>query len=164
MPVAASFHVEPRDNYCRRAAGQIKVALAFQDHTTMLRSFIAVLLLGLATQALAEACLIESSDDQVAIRMCQQNINIPPPLFRDSFCQPQIPERSFEVEFMEACPPGAYGICDSARSQGVAYSQTIHYYSDPDDQPVLKAYCEQFSQGQWRDVETPVQNGGAEDD
>jgi len=110
----------------------------------------ALILLGISTAALPAACLIESNDDQLPIRLCQQNINIPPQLFADSFCQPQIAERSFDVSFMEQCPAGAYGICDNAQSEGVGYRQAIHYYSDPGDQPVLQAYCEQFSQGQWR--------------
>lgn len=129
----------------------------------MLRLLTLAVLLSLATQTLADACLIESSDDQVAIRMCQQNISIPPQLFKGSFCQPQIAERSFEVSFMENCPAGAYGVCDDARSEGVGYRQAIHYYSDPADQPVLQAYCEKFSQGQWRTLEGDDQKGGGDD-
>lgn len=110
--------------------------------------FLALLLIN--TAAHSAACLIESNDDQVPIRLCQQNINIPPQLFKDSFCQPQIAERSFDIQFVESCPTGAYGICTGARSEGVAYRQSIHYYSEPDDEPVLKAYCEQFSDGQWQ--------------
>jgi len=116
----------------------------------MKRIMTLLILLGISTGSLAAACLIESNDDQVPIRMCQQNISIPPQLFEDSFCQPQIAERSFDISFVEQCPEGAYGICDNAQSEGVAYRQAIHYYSEPGDQPVLQAYCEQFSQGQWR--------------
>ena len=105
-----------------------------------------------STQALASACVITSNDDQLPIRMCQQNISIPPSLFNQSFCQPQIPDRSFEIACTEACPAGAYGICRGAKSLGVAYEQAIHYYSDADDAPVLKAYCENISNGRW---ETP---------
>ena len=97
----------------------------------------------------AAACVLTSNDDQLPIRMCQQNISIPPSLFTDSFCQPQIPDRSFDVVFAEECPSGAYGICQGAKSQGVAYEQAIHYYSDADDAPVLKAYCENISEGRW---------------
>lgn len=113
-----------------------------------------------STAAQAAACLIESNDDQLPIRMCQQNISIPAPLFEDSFCQPQIADRSFEVSYRDNCPEGAYGVCDNARSEGVAYRQAIHYYSDPDDQPVLQAYCEQFSDGQWVVPQPTDQNGG----
>ncbi|HSP31194.1 MAG TPA: hypothetical protein VLO13_04165 [Halomonas sp.] len=105
-----------------------------------------------STQAMAAACVISSNDDQLPIRMCQQNINIPPSLFNDSFCQPQIPDRSFDVDFTERCPDGAYGVCNGAKTPGVAYEQAIHYYSDADDAPILKAYCEDISDGRW---ETP---------
>lgn len=103
-------------------------------------------------QVFAAACLIESDDDQLPIRMCQQNISIPDTLFTDNFCEPNIPERTFEVSFVDQCPAGAYGICNGAQAEGVAYQQAIHYYSDPDDAPLLKAYCEQISSGSW---ETP---------
>ncbi|PCD00585.1 NADH:ubiquinone oxidoreductase [Halopseudomonas pelagia] len=102
-----------------------------------------------SSQVMATACVISSNDDQLPIRMCQQNINIPPSLFTDSFCQPQIPDRSFDVAFTEACPEGAYGICHGAKTPGVAYEQAIHYYSDADDAPILKAYCENISEGRW---------------
>ena len=130
----------------------------------MVRRLILFVLLCSSTAVQATACLIESNDDELPIRMCQQNISIPVQLFESSFCQPQIPERSFDVSMLENCPAGAYGVCDNARSEGVGYRQAIHYYSDPDDQPVLQAYCEQFSNGQWL---TPGpaddQNGGAGD-
>lgn len=129
----------------------------------MLRLLSTALLLGFTAQVLADACLIESNDDELPIRMCQQNISIPPQLFTGSFCQPDIAERSFEVSFVETCPEGAYGICEEARSEGVAYRQSIHYYSDPGDQPVLQAYCEQFSHGQWRTPEASDQKAGAGD-
>lgn len=109
-----------------------------------------LLLCGLTGLAMADACLIGSNDEGVAIRMCQQNISIPPHLFTGSFCQPHIPERTFEISLIEACPAGAYGVCEGARSEGVGYRQSIHYYSDPDDAAVLRAYCEKISSGTWR--------------
>lgn len=130
----------------------------------MLRPAGLALLLSFTGQVLAEACLIQSTDEQLPVRMCQQNLSIPPHLFRDSFCQPQITDRRFAVSFMDSCPEGAYGICMGARSEGVAYRQSIHYYSDPGDEPVLKAYCEQFSEGQWQSKDRPeIQNRGAGD-
>ena len=129
----------------------------------MLRLVFGFLLMGLATQVLAEACLIESTDDQLPVRMCQQNINIPDTLFKDSFCQPHIPDREFNISFMESCPTGAYGICDNAQSEGVAYRQAIHYYSNPDDQPMLQGYCEQFSKGNWRSPDSSDQKAGTDD-
>lgn len=109
-----------------------------------------LLFCGVTSLAMAEACLIESNDDGLAIRMCQQNISIPQQLFTGSFCQPQIPERTFDIDIVEACPAGAYGVCEGARSEGVGYRQSIHYYSDPDDAAVLRAYCEKISGGTWR--------------
>lgn len=109
-----------------------------------------LLLCGVTGLAMAEACLIESNDDGLAIRMCQENISIPQHLFAGSFCQPQIPDRTFDISFVEACPAGAYGVCEGARSEGVGYRQSIHYYSDPDDAAVLRAYCEKISSGTWR--------------
>lgn len=127
------------------------------------RLFFFVLFLCSSSAVQAAACLIESNDDQLPIRMCQQNISIPAELFKDSFCQPEIAGRSFEVNYRESCPEGAYGICNNARSEGVAYRQAIHYYSDPDDQPVLQAYCEQFSEGEWLVPGQVDQNGGGGD-
>lgn len=116
----------------------------------MSRRYLSLSIIALcSSQALASACVISSSDDQLPIRLCQQNISIPPSLFNDSFCQPNIPDRSFDIAFTETCPSGAYGVCSGAKSPGVAYEQAIHYYSDADDAPVLKAYCEQISGGQW---------------
>ncbi len=102
------------------------------------------------SQLFAAACLIESNDDEFPIRLCQQNMTIPDNLFHDSFCQPQIPDRSFAVSQVESCPDGAYGVCSGAHTEGVGYQQSIFYYSDPDDAPYLKVYCEEISQGEWQ--------------
>lgn len=117
----------------------------------MSSAFLAVCLLLLSPQILAQACIIVSSDDELPIRMCQQNISIPETLFTSSFCQPQIPDRSFDVSFVDSCPVGAYGTCEGAKAEGVAYEQSIHYYSDPADAPVLKGYCEKISKGRWQE-------------
>ena len=110
----------------------------------------AMLLMLCANQALAQACIIESTDDQVPIRMCQQNISIPQSLFQGAFCQPQIPDRTFAVTMTDSCPETAYGVCHGAKVEGVAYEQSIHYYSDPADAAVLEAYCTQISNGTWK--------------
>lgn len=104
---------------------------------------------------LASACLIESNDDQLPIRLCQANRTIPDGLFEQQFCQPQIPDRSFQIQMLDACPEGAYGVCAGAHTEGVGYQQDIHYYSDAEDAPVLQAYCEQISQGQWQTPSSP---------
>ncbi|TVP87301.1 MAG: NADH:ubiquinone oxidoreductase [Pseudomonadaceae bacterium] len=117
-----------------------------------IRFFYALVLLLLlpASQVFAAACLIESDDDDLPIRLCQQNMTIPENLFQDSFCQPQIPDRSFKVTEVESCPEGAYGVCAGAHTEGVGYQQSIFYYSDPDDAPYLKVYCEEVSRGEWQ--------------
>lgn len=112
----------------------------------------AMLLCAFGTQASAQqACLITSNDDELPIRICQQNISIPDTLFSSSFCQPQIPDRTFNIDFVDHCPTGAYGVCEGAKAQGVAYQQSIYYYSDASDAPVLKAYCERISKGTWQE-------------
>lgn len=103
-----------------------------------------------STNLWAQACLIESSDQKLPVRLCQQNMTIPKNLFSANFCHPQIPDRSFAISMVDACPEGAYGVCEGSRTNGVGYQQSIYYYSDADDAPVLKAYCEKVSQGEWR--------------
>ena len=111
--------------------------------------FLVPVLLAATAKVHAQACLIESDDDHEPIRLCQENMSIPQDLFETSFCQPDIPDRSFHIQSVETCPAGYYGICEGARAQGVGYQQSIHYYSNADDAPVLKAYCEKISQGRW---------------
>lgn len=114
----------------------------------MRRVFILLLCL-ISPTVLARACLIESADDALPVRLCQQNGTIPPALFEQQFCRPQIPGREFRVQMRDSCPGDAYGICRGAQTEGVAYQQDIHYYSAADDGPVLQAYCEQISGGRW---------------
>ena len=117
--------------------------------------FIPLMCLLSTTHAWAQACLIVSTDQKVPIRMCQQNMTIPQHLFADNFCHPQIPDRSFEITMVDECPAEAYGICAGSHTDGVGYQQSIFYYSDPNDAPVLKAYCEKVSKGAWQ---SPAQN------
>ncbi len=105
--------------------------------------------LAMGGQVPGQACVIRSVDELPPILLCQQNVSIPSQLFVDAFCRPEIPDRTFAVQLQESCPGGAYGVCQGARTGGVAYEQSIHYYSDPDDAPVLSAYCEQISHGRW---------------
>ena len=69
----------------------------------------------------AEACVIRSHDDRVAVTLCQANGNIPNELFRSGFCQPEA--RQVEVEFVEQCPDGAFGICRDAQVSNMPYRQ-----------------------------------------
>ena len=102
-----------------------------------------------ASNAMAEACLIHSADSQVDVRLCQQNRSIPPHLFRNGFCQPQLQGQKVEVQYIEQCPIGAFGICRNAAAGGPAYRQDIHYYGVASDSRLLKPYCEKQNKGVW---------------
>ena len=100
---------------------------------------------GVAQQAMA--CVIRSHDDRVAVTLCQANGNIPTELFRSGFCQPELKGQQVEVEFVEQCPDGAFGICRDAQVSNMPYRQDIHYYGVASDARFLQPACEQNSQG-----------------
>ncbi|TLX56448.1 NADH:ubiquinone oxidoreductase [Stutzerimonas nosocomialis] len=102
-----------------------------------------------SSQVWAEACIIHSQGERVDVKLCQENRSIPAELFRTGFCQPQIPGQEVEVEFVEQCPTGAFGICENAQVSNIAYRQDIHYYGVDTDARFLKPACEQNSQGTW---------------
>ena len=104
---------------------------------------------GVAQQAMAEACVIRSHDDRVAVTLCQANGNIPNELFRSGFCQPQLKDQQVDVEFVESCPSGAFGICRDAQVSNLPYRQDIHYYGVASDGRFLRPACEQNSGGHW---------------
>jgi hypothetical protein len=108
-------------------------------------------LLGLlaSTQVGAEACVVHSQAERVSVEVCQQNRTIPPKLFKEGFCRPNLPGQQVEVQFLAQCPQGAYGICRGARVERMPYEQDIHYYGVASDAAYLKPFCEQNSQGQW---------------
>lgn len=111
-------------------------------------------LLGLlaSTQVWAEACVVHSQAERVSVEVCQQNRTIPPKLFHYGFCQPNLPGQKVEVQHLEQCPQGAYGVCRGARVERMPYEQDIHYYGVASDAAYLKPFCEQNSGGHW---ETP---------
>lgn len=111
-------------------------------------------LLGLlaSTQVWAEACVVHSQAERVSVEVCQQNRTIPPKLFHDGFCQPNLPGQKVEVQHLKQCPQGAYGVCRGARVERMPYEQDIHYYGVASDAAYLKPFCEQNSGGHW---ETP---------
>jgi hypothetical protein len=114
-----------------------------------MRSIAVVLLLGLASQAWGEACVVHSQGNQVEVKVCQQNRSIPANLFRNGFCAPQLQGQKVEVSFVEQCPAGAFGECRNARVSGTPYQQDIHYYGVASDARYLKPACEQQSKGVW---------------
>lgn len=99
--------------------------------------------------ALGEACVVHSQAERLDVQLCQENRNIPTTLFREGFCRPQLQGQTVEVEFVERCPEGAYGICQGARSGGMPYQQDIHYYGVASDALYLQPACTSQYQGQW---------------
>lgn len=114
-----------------------------------MRACYVVLLLLISPHVFAQACIIESVNQQVAVKICQQNKNIPEQLFKTGFCQPQLQGQKTTITFVDDCPSGAFGICRSAQAIGVPYQQDIHYYGVATDALYLKPACEQQSKGSW---------------
>lgn len=114
-----------------------------------MRLCLAFFIFALPLLAQAEACIVHSTGKQVEVKLCQQNVSIPPTMFHDSFCQPQLPEQKIEVTYVEECPSGAYGVCSNARVTNLSYQQDIHYYGVASDGRVLKLACEQQYKGAW---------------
>lgn len=117
-----------------------------------MRACLVLLLLLISQNIFAQACIIESVSEQVKIKICQQNRNIPEQLFKSGFCQPQLKGYKTTVTFVEQCPAGAFGVCSNAQSAGVPYQQDIHYYGVETDAQYLKPACEQQSKGAWLDL------------
>jgi hypothetical protein len=109
-----------------------------------------VLLAGISGEVHAEACLVHSQSDRVDVKVCQENLNIPPKLFHDGFCQPQLKDQKVDVVFSEQCPAGSFGQCSNAQVANMPYRQNIHYYGVASDAAFLKPFCEQQSQGIWK--------------
>lgn len=99
--------------------------------------------------ALAEACVVHSQSERLDVQLCQENRTIPPSLFHEGFCQPQLQGQTTEVEFVEQCPTGAYGVCQGARVSGTPYQQDIHYYGVASDALYLEPACTSQYQGKW---------------
>lgn len=99
--------------------------------------------------ALAEACIVHSQAKNLDVKVCQQNRNIPAKLFREGFCQPQLPDQKVDVSFAEACPAGAFGVCRDARVANTPYRQDIFYYDVASDARYLEPFCASQSQGRW---------------
>ena len=109
----------------------------------------ALLLLLLSPLIFAQACVIESVDQRVKVKICQQNRSIPDHLFKSGFCQPQLKGQKTTITFVEQCPIGAFGICRNAQAGGIGYLQDIHYYGVDTDAHYLKPACERQSKGVW---------------
>jgi len=112
---------------------------------------LALMLLAVMTSEVrAEACLVHSQSDRVDVKVCQENLTIPPKLFHDGFCQPQLKDQTVDVTFSEQCPTGSFGQCSNAQVANMPYRQNIHYYGVASDAAFLKPFCEQQSKGVWK--------------
>lgn len=109
-----------------------------------------LLLSCLAGDALGQACVVHSRSERVEVTVCQENRTIPDAMFRTGFCKPSLPGQSVEVEFVERCPAGAFGVCQNAQVSNMPYRQDIHYYGVATDARFLKPACEGASKGQWQ--------------
>src|SRR5690606_10495183 len=113
-----------------------------------MRMFALFVLFALSATAWGEACVVHAKDERLAVKLCQQNRSVPSNLFREGFCEPQLAGPEVQVEFVESCPMGAYGICRDAQVSGL-YKQDIHYYGVATDAAYLKPYCERQNRGVW---------------
>jgi hypothetical protein len=103
-----------------------------------------------SSAARAESCVVHSQAERLDVKVCQENLNIPPDLFHDGFCKPQLKDQKVEVTYMAQCPSGSFGQCSNAQVANMPYRQNIHYYGVASDAAFLKPFCEQQSQGVWK--------------
>ncbi|WP_054056844.1 MULTISPECIES: hypothetical protein [Pseudomonas] len=103
-----------------------------------------------SSQVLAQACVVHSQGERLDVKVCQENVNIPAKLFNDGFCQPSLAGQKVEVEYVEQCPGGSFGVCRNAQVANMPYRQNIHYYGVATDAAYLKPFCEGQSAGQWQ--------------
>jgi hypothetical protein len=116
---------------------------------TRLAICLGIVLATTAGTALAEACLVHSQAERLDVKVCQANRTIPPRLFHDGFCKPELAGQKTEVTFLEQCPTGAFGVCNNAQVANMPYREDIHYYGVASDALYLKPFCEGQSQGKW---------------
>lgn len=58
---------------------------------------LALLLALVSSETLAQACVVHSQGERLDVQVCQQNRNIPPKLFADGFCQPNLAGQKVEI-------------------------------------------------------------------
>ena len=104
-----------------------------------------------SSQAWAESCVVHSQAERLDVKVCQENLTIPPDLFHDGFCKPQLKGQKTEVTYAEQCPTGSFGQCSNAQVANMPYRQNIHYYGVASDAAFLKPFCEQQSKGVWKE-------------
>ena len=102
-----------------------------------------------SSEVFAQACVVHTTADRLDVKVCQQNRNIPEKLFVDGFCQPKLAGQTTDVQYVDQCPAGAFGVCSNAQVANMPYRQDIHYYGVATDAAYLKPFCEGQSQGNW---------------
>ena len=85
------------------------------------------------SEALAQACVVHSQAERLDVKVCQ----------------PNLPSQKVEVQYVDQCPTGAFGVCSNAQVANMPYRQDIHYYGVATDAAYLKPFCETRSQGTW---------------
>jgi hypothetical protein len=110
---------------------------------------LSLLLVLTSGEVLAQACVVHSTAEHLDVKVCQQNRTIPKQLFVDGFCQPNLPGQKVEVQYVDQCPTGAFGVCSNAQVANMPYRQDIHYYGVATDAAYLQPFCEAQSQGTW---------------
>jgi len=115
-----------------------------------MRRWWVICLAAASSHALAQACVVHSQAERLDVKVCQENRNIPQKLFHDGFCQPNLPGEKVDVQFVDQCPTGAFGVCSAAQVQNMPYHQDIHYYGVASDAAYLRPFCEQQSHGHWQ--------------
>jgi hypothetical protein len=103
-----------------------------------------------SSQAWAESCVVHSQGERLDVKVCQENLSIPPELFHDGFCKPQFKDQKIEVTYAQQCPSGSFGQCSNAQVANMPYRQNIHYYGVASDAAFLKPFCEQQSKSVWK--------------
>jgi len=108
------------------------------------------LLLALCSgEVFAQACVVHTTSTRLDVKVCQQNRSIPEKLFADGCCQPNLAGQTVDVQYVDQCPTGAFGVCSNAQVANMPYRQDIHYYGVATDAAYLKPFCEAQSQGNW---------------
>lgn len=110
---------------------------------------LSLLLALMSGEVLAQACVVHSAAERLDVKVCQQNRSIPQTLFADGFCQPNLRGQKIEVQYVDECPAGAFGVCSNAQVANMPYRQDIHYYGVATDAAYLKPFCQSQSQGTW---------------
>jgi hypothetical protein len=54
-----------------------------------------------------------------------------------------------QVQYLDQCPAGAFGVCSNAQVANMPDRPDIHYYGVITDAAYLQPFCQAQSQGTW---------------